>query len=202
MYWIYQTHIYVWHNNYVQAKLIKPHPHSLVNNYGQFGFKNPMQDEIYGVDLQLTYQINQKHPHPDNYFENAGFKLYSEKLVKVMQSYRVKAEYFSVFMVDDQGISLLDLSYSVFHSLEGILAAMDEEKSGWIGNHDVGIPNLVLDYTKFQHRPMFLCNHIYLPLMRDDLKQEIEHQGITGFDFIKPERYNSGSYGQILDFDE
>jgi len=79
---------------------------------------------------------------------------------------------------------------------------MDEEQSEWMGDCDVGIPRLVLDCSKFEHRPVFLCNHIYVPLMRDDLKQAIQCQRITGFGFLKPERYRSGSYGFPPDFDD
>ena|GEM_PF-3121747 len=202
MYWVYQRHVYFWHNQYVQARLVDPPPCSLTEIYGPYGFRDPMQDEPYGVDLALTFQINPQHPHPDNYFQNAGFALYSERLVELMQSFGVRAEVFPVTMANDQGNVQTHLKYFVFHSIEGVLDAMDEEQSEWMGDCDVGIPRLVLDCSKFEHRPVFLCNHIYVPLMRDDLKQAIQCQRITGFGFLKPERYRSGSYGFPPDFDD
>lgn len=202
MYWVYQKRIRYWRNQCVQAKLVQPRPKTLRERYGALGFRDPMQDEPYGVDLVLTYQINPKHPHPDNYFESNGFTLHSKRLVDLMQSFDVKAEVFPVKMVDRDGNAQPGLEYFVFHSFEGVLEAMDEELSEWTGDGDVGIPRLVLDETKFQHRPIFLCNHIYIPLMRHDLKQEIQRQGITGFAFLAPEQYRSGSYGFPPEFDD
>lgn len=202
MYWVYRTHIFTWRNQYVQAKLISPPARSLVEQYGQYGFRSALQDEPYGVALALTYQIDPRHPHPDHYFQSASFTLFSERLVKLMQSFGVKAEVFPVTMVDKEGNNQAQLKYFVFHSLEGVLDAMDKEASQWTGDYDIGIPRLVLDHTKFDHRPIFKCNHIYVPLMRDDLKQEIRRQGITGFDFLAPERYRSGSYGPTPEFDD
>ena len=202
MYWVYQKRIYYWRNQCVQAKLVQPQPKTLREQYGALGFRDPMQDELYGVNLALTYQVNPKHPHPDNYFESAGFTLFSKRLVDLVQSFEVKAEVLPVAVVDKEGRAQSDLEYFVFHSLEGVLEAMDEEKSGWTGDHDTGIPRLVLDYASFEHRPIFLCNHIYVPLMRNDLKQAIEREQITGFGFLKAERYHSGSYGFPPDFDD
>jgi len=200
MYWVYQTRIYSWHRQYVQAKLIAPPLDSLIGPDGPSGLRSPMQDEPFGFDLSFTFQINPEHPHPDNYFQNAGFTLYSERLVQLMRSFDVKAEIFPVIMVDEQENPRHDLKYSVFHSLEGVQDAMDEEKSEWLGDLDIGVPRLVLDCRKFEHRPLFLCNHAFVPLMRDDLRQEIRREGITGFEFLQPERYHSGSYGFAPEF--
>jgi hypothetical protein len=202
MYWVFRTRIIYWKNQQVQAKLIQPKLQDLRQMYGASGFRDPMQNEPYGTALSLIYQIDLRHPHPDNYFQNAGFTLYSERLVELMSSFGVKAEVFPITMVDKQNEGLPELQYFVFHSLEGVLQAMDEERSKWTGDHDVGVPRLILDETKFEHRPIFVCNHLYVPLMRDDLKQEIQRQGITGFAFLSPERYRSGSYGFPPDFDE
>ncbi len=202
MYWIYRTHILTWRNQYVQAKLVSPPARNLVQLYGKYGFRSGLQDEPYGVDPVLTYQVDSRHPHPDHYFQSASFTLFSKRLVELVQSYGVKAEIFSVTMVDKQGNELPNLQYFVFHCLEGVLDAMDEAQSGWTGDYDVGISRLVLDYSRFESRPIFKCNHIYVQLMRDDLKQEIRRQGITGFEFLDPERYRSGSYGFPPDFDD
>ena len=202
MYWVYRTHIFTWRNQYVQAKLISPPARSLIEQYGKYGVRSGLQEEPYGVEPRLVFQIDPRHPHPDYYFQSANFPLFSERLVVLMQSFSVKAETFPVTLVDKQGNEQPDLKYFVFHSLEGVLDAMDKEASQWTGNYDVGIPRLVLDYTKFEHRPLFKCNHVYVPLMRDDLKQEIQRRGITGFAFLSPERYHCGSYGFAPDFDE
>jgi len=202
MYWVYRNRIFTWRNQYVQAKLVSPPADSLVTLYGKYGYRGGLQDEPYGADLELTFQVDTRHPHPDNHFQSASFTLFSKRLVELMQSYGVKAEIFPVTIVDKQGKLLPDLCYYVFHCLEGVLPAMDEERSGWTGDPDVGIPHLVLKDDGFEHRPMFRCNHIYVPLMRDDLKLEIRRRGITGFAFLSPERYRSGSYGFPPDFDE
>jgi hypothetical protein len=161
-----------------------------------------MQDEPYGVGLDLTFRVNSKHPHPDNYADSVGFQLYSERLIKLMQSFEVRAEVFPVNMVGPSGESIPHLKYYIFHSLEGVLPAMDEEQSQWTGDWHVGIPRLVLDTGKFEHRPIFICNNIYVPLMRDDLKQSIQKEKITGFDFLRPENYKSGQYGIVFKYDQ
>lgn len=202
MYWVYRTRVYEWRSEIVQAKLISPPTHQLVDRHSVGGLHSPHQDEPYGVELDLVYRVNTKHLSPDNYLDSFGFSLYSERLVHLLSSFGVSSEVFPVTMVDTLGSVQHHLRYFVFHSLEGVLDAMDEEKSEWAGDHDLGIPRLVLNSESFEHRPIFLCNHIYVPLMRDDLKQEIRRQGITGFAFLAPERYRSGSYGFPPDFDD
>lgn len=161
-----------------------------------------MQDRPYGAEVQWTFRINPTHSHPDNYGDNTGFTLFSQQLVQLMQSFDVKAEYFPITLIDAQSHPQPHLDYFVFHSLEGVQPAMNEAQSGWTGDYKVGIPRLVLDYSKFEHRPLFVCEHIYVPLMRNDLKQAIQQHGITGFEFCRLERYTTGKYGLVLDFDE
>jgi hypothetical protein len=197
MYWVYWTRIFSWKNQTVQAKLVEPRPDQVRTI---FKLRGPAQDETYGPELKLTYQINEKHPKPDNYFENYGFTLYSAKLVEVMRLFEVKAEYFPVALVDKKGNDLA-APYFVFHSLEGVQPAMDKIQSSWSGDRETGIPRLVLDESGFDHRPILLCDQIYTALMRDDLKQVIEEKSLTGFHFIKPEQYKSGKYGMLLDYD-
>lgn len=201
MYWVYENEIFVECNQYVQARLRGPTLRDLYTLNAEQGFRSPRQDEPYGVDLKLTYQINPKHTIPDYYFESAGFTLFSERLIALMFSYDVKAEIFPVTLVDNQGAVQTHLSYYIFHILEGVLEAMDELRSEWTGDRDIGIPRLLLDYSRFEHRPMFLCNNIYVPLIRDDLKRAIQNQKLTGFRFLKPEQYHSGQYGKIFEFD-
>lgn len=202
MYWIYRTHIYTWRNQYVQAKLVAPSLRDLMKQQRSQDFQSPLQDEPYGFDLKLTYQINPKHSQPDNYFQSAGFMLFSERLVALMQAFGVKFESFPVTMLDKQGNLQPDLKYFVFHSLEGVLDALNEEASHWTGDYDTGVPRLVLDYTKFKQRPMFKCNHLYIPLLRDDLKHAIQEQGITGFDFLALDKYHSGNFGPLSEFND
>ena len=201
MYWIYQTHIFSRENLYVQAKLVNPASGLLRKVYNMGELFSSKQSAPYNIDLDLTYQVESEY-HPDNYFEDFGFQLYSKQLVELFQSFDVHAEYFPVIVVDQQGNILENLNYFIFHSLEGVLPAMDETLSEWKGSRDIGIPKLVLDYSKFHNRPLFLCDSIYVPLMRDDLKQAIQKLRLTGFSFIKPEKYRSGSYGVFLDSEE
>lgn len=193
MYWIYRTHIYTWRNQYVQARLIDPYPTQLTEVYGPDGFRSPRQFDPYGALLRLKFQANPRHPHPDNYFNDAGFQLYSERLAVLLDSFDVRAESFPVAMIDTAGDILPGLSYRAYHVLEGLQPAMDEVASGWAGNHDIGIRKLVLDESRFEPRPMFYCNLIYTPLMRDDVKLAIEELGLTGFNFIAPESFQMGS---------
>lgn len=203
MYWIYSLRSYVWRNQYVQAKLLTHQDWEAVKRQESgFGFKSIIQDEPYGIDLKLTYQVNPKHPHPDHYFETHSFDLYSKRLINLMRNFDVKFESFPVTMVDKNGEELNNLHYYVFHSLEGYIDAMDEVASEWQGDTKIGIPRLVLDYTKFAHRPLFVCDKIYWPLMRDDLKQEIRRQNITGFEFLALEKFRSGKYGFVATYDD
>jgi len=201
-YWVYETKVYGEKDEYVQAKLVTPELHALSENDCGYGFDSPTQDEPYGVDLALTYQIRAAFPHVDNYFESFSFKLYSTRLAELMLSFGVKSETFPVTMVDEHGKVQPQLKYVIFHSLEGTLDAMDEVKSEWRGNDDIGIPRLILDYSKFEHRPIFTCDKVFVELMRDDLKQEIQRRGITGFSFLAPERYRCGEQGFAPDFED
>jgi len=202
MYWIYRTRIFGWRNQPVQAVLIDASTGKNIRSPATDSFHSPHQLDSYGSDLDLTFRINAKHPHPDNYFNSIGFQIYSERLINLFFSFDVKAEVFPVRMVDRAGKELPSLKYFIFHSLEGVLPAMDEEKSTWTGDRNVGIPQLVLDLDRFPHRPIFLCNHIYVPLIRDDVKQAIQRERIIGFDFLKPENYHSGEFGIATQYEE
>ena len=195
MYWCYQRKRSVRHNQVVQAELVTPVRKKVGKGECGFGFASPRQDQPYGVELKLIYRVNPKHSHPDNYAESHAFDLYSARLVELMQSFGVKFEAFPVTMVDPKGNVLPELRYFVFHSLEGRIDAMDHEQSEWPGDIRIGIPRLALDYSKFEHRPLFTCAYVEVPLMRDDLKQEINRLNISGFGFLAPEKYCSGREG-------
>lgn len=200
MYWICETQITSWRNQVVQAKLLHPSSDALSDVYGP-SFRDPMQFEPYGASIDLVFRVDSRHPHPDNYFTGAGFQLYSDRLVDVMRSFGVQAEYFGVRMVDKSRQDLA-LKYKVFHLLQGVLPAMDEIHSQWTGNYQVGIPRLVLDMARFDHRPLFICNHVYILLMRDDLKVSLQSAGISGFRFYPPEQFRSGQYGMPWNAEE
>ncbi len=201
MYWIYRTRFFEKNGNTIQAQLVDPAPKNLIKTYGAYGFQDPMQQHPYGTNLKLTFQVDPLDPQYDNYYQGAGFTLYSERLVAVMNSFGVKGEAFPASFVDKDYKLLNNLrSYFVFHSLEGIQPAMDEKASGWAEDRDIGIKKLVLDFEKFEHRPVFVCNNVYVPLMRDDLKKEIEKQSISGFRFYSPEDFKTGKYGNVLHF--
>ena len=201
-YWVYRTKSYVYEKTIVQAQLIDPDSHSLSSDYSNKGFRSPRQNEPYSFDLKVVYKVRKNWLQPDNYAESYGFNLYSKRLVDLINEFGVKNETFPAKMVDEDGTGLKGLNYFVFHSLEGVQNAMDEQKSGWTGDWHVGIPTLILDYNQFEHRPIILVDKIYVPLMRDDLKKEIERREITGFGFLSPERYKSGSYGFPPDFED
>lgn len=202
MYWVFRTHAYYWRNQPVQVKLteISKRIEETLQQSGPF--RSALQMEPYGVNLALSFMANTEYPHYDNYMEGTGYTLYSERLVQLLNSYGVKAEVFPVQMVDQDGRELPGFRYQIFHLLEGVQPAMDELKSQWTDDRRIGIPRLVLDLQAFEHRPIFYLNHLYLPLMRDDVKQAIQREKMTGFDFLKPEHYHSGHYGIVLEWDE
>lgn len=202
MYWIYRTQSKSWRGKPIQAILIDPTTGQKTRFHGIDALESPMQDEPYGIDLDFTFQVDPKHRHPDNYQDSVGFQIYSDRLVKLMQDFGVKAEVFPIKTVDTTGLPLPDLKYYIFHSLEGVLSAMDEERSQWTGDRNIGIPRLILDLDKFPRRPIFLCNHIYLPLMHEDVKHAIQKEKITGFEFLRPENYRSGQFGVVFKYDE
>lgn len=202
MYWVYRSRTFYWHSQPVQAKLYQPDREAL-RNYKQAGsFRSPMQIEPYGVDFKFTYLVNPKHPFPDHYVENYGFSLYSARLVSLLESFQVKAETFPTRLVDSQGQEGSGQAYSVFHLLEGVLPAMDEQRSQWTGDANIGIPKLVINLEAFEHRPMFTLNHLFLPMIRDDVKKALQHEKITGFEFLRPEHYHSGKFGMLFEWDE
>jgi hypothetical protein len=202
MYWVFETKSSVWRRQSVHATLVTPKTAPKTLTDCGYGFRGPQQLEPYGVDLCLTYRIDSQAPTPDNFSESFGFRLFSRRLIKLLHEFGVCFEAFPVTMIDKQGRALPYLDYSVFHLLEKNLDAMDEERSSWTGDFHVGILRLVLDLDKFEHRPLFWCDKVFVPLMRDDLKTEIQRRGITGFGFLLPERYRSGEYGFPPDFDD
>lgn len=202
MYWIYRTRTHLWRNRLVEARLIEPEPRLLRQAYSSATFRSPTQMDPYGVDLHLTYQVRTQAPHPDLYPEWTGFSVCSHRLIRLMKEFGVYHESFPITMVDQHGNVQSQLDYGVFHCLEGVLPAMDEEGSEWSGADDIGIPRLLLDLAAFEHRPMFYCNHVFVPLMHDDLKQAIERVGITGIGFLRPENYISGRYGIAPAYEE
>ena len=200
-YCLYKTHVYTWRNQYVQARLISPPTHQANNTDCGFGFANPLQEQPYGVNLLLKYQVNSKHPYPDNYYETAGFRLYSERLIDLLVSASTKCEIFPAVLVDTTGEEVTVHRYYVFHSLEGTIDAMDEIRSEWAGSRKTGVPRLIIreDIVK---RPLFVCDKIFVELMRNDLKESIRARSITGFDFLNPSRFRSGIYGSRPHYDD
>ncbi|MEZ5650950.1 MAG: hypothetical protein R3E87_10425 [Burkholderiaceae bacterium] len=193
-YWMYQVRSSIDDDREIQAALLSPSTHPAHAGDCGFGFASPLQDEPYGVPLKLLYQVRMSDKHPDFYPDSHGFCLFSERLVNVMRHFEVKAEYFPVRMIDENG-DTLPLSYYVFHSLEGVIDVLDPARSEWTGDWRVGVPRVVLKPDGFPQRPIFVCDHLYEPMMRDDLKQSIQGAGITGFGFLNPLRYRCGSHG-------
>jgi hypothetical protein len=198
-YWVYRTRVLVWRGRPVRAKLRTPDLDEIKRGSG---FISPQQPQPYGFSGLWTFSHNPNAPAPDNLPDDSGFTLFSARLAHLMDSFGVSAESWRATLTDSAGRPLMEREYVVFHSLEGVLAAMDEAKSGWTGDPAASVPRLVLDGSKFEHRPLFVCNHVYAALMRDDLKRAIQAQGITGFEFCRPERFSTGRYGLTLEFEE
>ncbi len=203
-YWICRTRIYLHGKSEIVAKLMTPTGRDERQYYCGEGedrvfIQSPRQTKPYGVDLKLTFMVNPKHRLVDNYATYTGFSLFSKRLVDLVREFGVKFETFPVRMVDKGENELKDMEYYVFHLLEPNLDAMDKQKSKWV-DFDKGIPILVLDLDNFEHRPMFVCNDVFLTLMRDDLRNEISRRGITGFSFLDPALYQSGEFGFAEDY--
>ncbi len=194
MYWAFESSVTYWRRQMVQAELITPpsRPRSAADC--GYGFRAPMQPDPYGVNLWLTYRVNPRHPHPDNYLESFGFLLFSERLVQLLAAFGVQHEAFPVTIVDRHD-RVLPLRYSVFHLLNGAVEALDYEASGWQDDGSRSVARIALNEQRTEERPLFLLKPLYVRLMRDDLRQAIRRQGITGFRFLDPGRYRSGSYG-------
>lgn len=195
-YWIYQTDIGYHGKTMIQARLLTPTKYD-----NEIKLKSPMQLEPYGVSLKLVYQVNPKHTAFDNYVETHGFNLYSEKLIGLLKEFKVKFESFPIKMIDKEGEELKELKYHVFHRLEERIGAMDKQKSYWSGKDDRGVNGLILK-KDFEKRPTFILEGLHIPLMRDDLKQEIKKRNITGFGFLHPSKYKSGKYGFAPNFND
>jgi len=201
MYWIYRKNVFYKRGKAVQARLLSlgtpvPEP---VDGVPVF---SPMQSAPYGLALRPVYRAPARLELPDYLLDSYGFTLFSERLLRLVQSFGTRGEEFPVRLVDAHGAALAQKPYFIFHSLEGILPAMDEERSGWTGDFDEGVPRLVLDPSRFEHRPLFVCARLYIPLMRGDLKQAIQREGMSGFQFLHPEHYHCGRYGMVREFDE
>ena len=194
MYWVYWTKTFTWRNKVLQANVVDP-PAAEDGIKFDFGIRSPLQDHPYEVAPLYTFQIDSRPKKPiDNYSADVGFKLYSARLIELMKAFGVKFEHFSANVIDEKGEPLESPEYYVFHSLEGYIDAMDEEKSEWTGSWWDGVPRLVLDYDRFEHRPIFTCEGVLARLMRNDLQEAIEENEIRGFHFQKPEDHKTGKH--------
>jgi len=137
--------------------------------------------------------VHRDQPRPDALADGYGFSLYSRRLVNLLGAFNIAADVFPVQMVDEDHRPLAELEYSVFHLVEPIVDAMDDEKSGWV-DFDAGLPRLVLKDGGFEERSILMCDRSWIQLMRDDLHQKIKQLGITGFEFINPLDYRIGPY--------
>ena len=154
-----------------------------------------MQYHPYEVKPCYTFQIDSRpREFVDHYASDVGFDLYSARLIELMEAFGVKFEHFPAKLVDEKGRPLSEPRYYIFHSLEDVLDAMDKEKSEWPDNWRDGVPRLVLDYDRFEHRPLFVCKDVATRLMRNDLKETVKAQNITGFWFRRLEDYKSGKH--------
>jgi len=198
-YWVYRTRTFVWRRREIRAGLVSPTVDEL-KRYNTF--VGALQDPPFGVEAQWVFSVPPAPHLPDNLRGGPGFLLNSQRLVRVMQSFGAAAEYFPATLVNRHGRPQTDFDYAVFHLVEGTQPAMDEVESGWTGERATGIPRLVLDLASFEQRPIFVCDHIYVTLIRDDVKRAIQAQGLTGFEFCRPERFSTGRYGLTLEFEE
>jgi hypothetical protein len=85
------------------------------------------------------------------------------------------------------------LDYHVFHYLEQVQQCFDAEASDWNGDRWHGVSSLVLDEAKTPDRAVLFIDTVHLYLKREDLRRAIQQQGITGFSFVRCDRYYSGS---------
>jgi len=184
-YFAYHTKIFTSGGGLRQAKLLSKMPK----------IKDPMQNEPYGLNFELTYQINPRFTPPDNYVDSHGFTLYSNRLIDLMEKYSVKFEKFPVKMVDKSEKELSGLEYFIFHFLEDLQDGIDEKASSFNKYNMPRIKKLILDYSKFDHRPLVLLDKVYIPLMREDLKDEIVKNQITGFGFLSVDKYIMNEFG-------
>ena len=191
-YFVYQTNIYTSGGGIRQAKLLSKMPE----------IKSPMQDEPFGVNFELTYQINPRFTPPDNYVGSHGFTLYSKRLIDLMEKYDTKFEKFPVKMVDKSKKELLGLEYFAFHLLEGVQDGIDEKASSFDKDNRPRIKKLILDYSKFDQKPLVLLDKVYIPLMREDLKDEIAKNQITGFGFLSVDKYIMNEFGFPPNFED
>lgn len=208
-YWVYQTNIGYHGQAMVQAQLLTPSRLGKGKDncfyYGPKGkeikLKSAVQTKSYPSNLKLTYEVNPNHRAFDNYVETNGFNLYSEKLVNLLKEFQVNCLTLPVKMVDPEKKELKEMKYYLFQFLDEPVEAMDEQKSHWTGEDDRGVDRLVLK-KEFDKKPLLLIDKLFVHLMRDDLKQEINKRGITGFGFLHPSKYKSGKYGFAPDFND
>lgn len=179
-YFIYRTFIYTSGGGLRVAKLVSKMP----------AVKDPMQKEPYDVNFELTYQINPRFEPPDNYADSHGFSLFSKRLIDIIDKYEVEYEKFPIKVVDKNGKELNNLKYWVFHLLEEYQDGLNEKASGYNENELSRIKKLVLNYSKFDHKPLFYLKKVYFPMIREDLKNDLEENKISGFTFVSADDYN------------
>jgi hypothetical protein len=194
----------------IDLELLKP-PVKVENGFSYYGeegwtsgIRSPLMMEPYGVDLKIGFKTHDEWEHPDNYPTFAGFQVYSERLVNLMYEFDVKFEAFPVALFNQEGEKLEDLKYYIFHHLEGNLDAINLGKSESFTDKygDTKYKKVVLDYSKFEPRPLFFMNGIYTSVMREDVRQAIKDRGMTGFGFLDLDKYDVSEYGLMMDYDD
>lgn len=200
-YWSYRKESGVYGNHPIHPRLENYDVKMEKDDCG-FGFRSPLQEEPYGVDLDLTFSVNPKWKLPDVCDTTCGLDLYSTAMIELMHEFGVKFETFPATLVNREGEKLPEQNYKIFHLMEPALEAMDIEKSQWQENWRIGVPRLVLDMKGLDHRPMFTVGKLYTRVMRDDLKQAIRERRLTGFAFLSLERFRSGKYGPRPYYDD
>ncbi|MDD3648442.1 MAG: DUF4274 domain-containing protein [Candidatus Dojkabacteria bacterium] len=203
-YWLYGSEFLSYKNAYVQARLISTTKTVTKDGISSFSYgsgknaillRSPLQEEPYAGDPKLVYEVNPKHPRPDNYKDSHGFTLYSKRLIDLMREFKVDSEYFPVKIVDREGNVLVDYDYYVFHPLMKTIDALDNAKTKWSGDRYEKHNGIYLDMSKLKDRPpLFLLADMYRPFMRNDLKEAIRKRGIAGFRFLHPIRHK----GEIM----
>ncbi len=195
-YWIYRTMTHTYGQQEIVAKLatLSGREENKVY-YGEGAekvyFRSPQQKEPYNVDLKLTFMVNPKHKTVDNYVTYTGFSLFSKRLVELVREFGVKFETFRVVMIDKEGNELPDMEYYAFHLLEPNWDVVDLEASGW--DEEMLKAKQLVFKENIDYKPvMAVLDYLFLTVMRDDLKQEINKRGYTGFGFLHPKKYREG----------
>lgn len=169
-----------WRNQWLTAKLKSPYNMQLAINL--------WKPEPLGEDPHLEYTVNGRAPLPDLLGTGSITWLMSGRFLRLLRQVSVRFESFSVKLYDRKSGELVQKEYEVFHLLQ-VQPVVDLERSNITSIEHIERIELIQfgeEDAPRMARDSFLSSEVFV---REDLRDKIIDEGITGCYWTKPEEF-------------